>query len=619
MFLFAREVARRTAPALVAALAYALSFHRLHIILYQGDLQVAVVFVIFPLVLWSYEHFLRTRAHARRTFVLVSLALAAMILNHQGYAFFGLVFIAIYLATRLLSMPSPVRQRIMLLLFVAGTQLAALLMSALLIVPFLFDVDDIRGMQNTTFSILIPNPRAPLLLLKLFRWSAMSDGTSVGYIGLSVGVMAILGGAYAVRRRIGPAVALAAGAAASLFMVRSGVQYNVKNIDFLMIFLAALTAWAPSAIEQWTPRIAALARSQRRWASLFTARISLALIALLLLDLGPTTFQSVYREDYDFKQGLYERLAASGEGYKVIERQVRRYEPGQPPSAGFEPTRLGVPSAHVLLQSPVGFFHEGAGKSFGYNVEMVKRVHRDLNEGRLSDESLDVLHLMGVKRILFRDRYRWFTPPVEPSPDYTVEEGVLTLAGTSPLVASTRVITVDEVAGYDRDNIIEARRYLEPETYDPSGRYFRELVLPLLRTMRLNRSHSTADVLIAQDAAIRTTSDEIAPVQLSVERFSSDIRRVDVAYESDRASVGRLAYTFYPYLDVRVDGAPVEFYRSAMNEILLRLPPGRHQITVTGVAPPMQAQMAWVSLFALIAVMALPGRIFSQLETSANA
>src|SRR5262249_32730628 len=115
MFWFLREVTRRNLPALVGAMAYALSFLRLHILLYQGDLQIAVLFVLFPVIRALAERFLRGRGSARTTFVLTTMALAVLILNHHGYAFFGLVLLAVYLVARLAVTPAPLWPRIKVL------------------------------------------------------------------------------------------------------------------------------------------------------------------------------------------------------------------------------------------------------------------------------------------------------------------------------------------------------------------------------------------------------------------------------------------------------------------------------------------------------------------------
>jgi hypothetical protein len=615
MFFFLREALRRNLPALLGALAYALTFHRLHIILYQGDVQIAVVFLLYPIMLLVAERFIRTRQGARATFVALTLLEAALLLNHHGYAFFGLVFLGLYLTARLAATQGAVWERLKLLAFFGATQVAALAISAFLIVPVLFENGEYRGLNgDSPFGILIPNPWGPIMLIKLLRWSAFGDGGTLGYIGLSIGIFAAVGAWHAARRRDAPAIGLIAGAVASLLMVRQHGQYNVRNVDFFMVFVAALSAWALCALEDPATRFAVVRRAQSRWRDGFAARAAVVLAALLLIDLGPTTFQSVYRENYGFKQPMYEKLAGLSGPYKVIERQVLTYEEGQAPGASFDPRKLGIPSAYAPTQTPLGFFHEGAGLSYGYRVEMVKQLHRDLNAGRVSETSVAGLYLMGVKHVIFRDRYRWFTPPLPASPLYSVRDAILETSHATPLLASTRVIGLADVAGYPGTDIIRERRYLDPETFDYKGVMFDQLVLPLIQRMNPDMDRGVADVLISRDGDLRVDLGSPEALRIDIVDFATDLKRVAVRYRSNLDAVGRLPFNYFPYLQVEVDGRPVPFHRSAMNDILLRIPAGEHLVTVLGVAPPLQRAMFWVSLAALLAVVIAPRRSFIGLE-----
>jgi hypothetical protein len=615
MFWFLREVTRRHLPALVGAVAYALSFHRLLILLYQGDLQLSVLFAVYPVLLLLVERYLRIRTNARSTFVFVTAALAVIILNHHGYAFFGLVLLAIYLVARLAVTPGSRWEHFKILVFFGCAEVAALLVTSFLWAPFLFAIGEHRGMGSSAFPILIPNPLGLIMLVKLFRWSAIGDGTSIGYVGLSIGVLAVIGGSHGVKHRSPAAVGLATCAIASLLMVRNHVSYNIKNVDFFMLFVSALTAWAVIAIVDVPTSFAVVERGRMRWLDRFPARVTAICIGVLLIDLAPTTFQSVFRENYEFKQPMYEKLVALNEPYKIIERQVLVYDPKKSPAAFFDPNKIGIPSAYAATQTPLGFFHEGAGRSFGYHAEIVKNLHRDLNEGRLSNLSAVGLYLLGVKYVIFRDRYQWFTPRLEPSPMFSEADGILTLAHATPLLFSPRVIAISDIANYPATDLIRERRYLERETFDYSGRYFRELVEPLIAAMRVEMTDGVAGALISRDGDLQ---GELTPVGVTAEilDFTTDLQRVFVRYRSNTDAFGEMSYNYFPYLHVDVDDRPVPFYRSAMNHILLRLPAGEHRVTIRGAVPPLQASLLWFSLVASLGVLVVPRRLFASVDRS---
>lgn len=615
MFAFLREVTRRNLPALVGAMAYALSFLRLHILLYQGDLQIAVLLVVYPLILLVAERYLHGRSNARNTFVLVTFALAVMILNHHGYAFFGLVLLAIYLVARLAVTPGPLLDRFKILVMFGFAEVAALLMTSFLLGPFMFAMAEHRGMNTSAFPILIPNPRGFLMLVKLFRWSALGDGSSLGYVGLSIGFLAVVGSVFGVRRRSPAAIGLLACMLASLLMTRNRMSYNVKNVDFFLVFVCALTAWAVIALVEARTTIGWIERSRLRWANRFPAHVAAICIGLMLLDLGPTTFQSVFRENYEFKQPMYQKVLALDGPYKMIERQVLTYDPARSPAAFFDKNKLGIPSAYAATQTPLGFFHEGAGLSFGYKAEIVKNLHRDLNESRLSELSATGLYVLGTKYIVFRDRYQWFTPSLQPSPLYTIsKDGILQLTHASPMLFSRRVIGSADVAGYPATDVIRERKYLEPETFDYSGRYFRELVLPLLSTMQVDLNRGVAQTLITRSGDLRADLGSSAELGTDIVSFSTDLKRVAVRYRSNLDAFAQLPFNFFPYLDVEIDGQRVPFYRTAMNHVLLRAPAGEHAVTIRGVMPPLQAQLMWLSLATAVVVVLLPRRLFSTVD-----
>jgi hypothetical protein len=407
---------------------------------------------------------------------------------------------------------------------------------------------------------------------------------------------------------------LTVAAVASLLMVKDHVSYNVKNINFFMIFVSALSAWSLVALMQSSGHGPRVERSRARWRERFPAHAAALMLALLVVDLGPTTFQSVYRENYEFKQPMYQRVLAIGEPYKLIERQVLTFDPQQPPDRFFDPNKLGIPSAYAATQTPLGFFHEGAGRSFGYSAELVKRLHRDLNGGRLSEETVTGLYLMGVKYVIFRDRYQWFTPALPPSPYYDLEDGILRLTHATPLLFSTRVVNVQDIPGYPASDLMIEGRYLEAETFDYRDHYYRELVRPLVETMKVDMTRGVAGALVTRDDRARVDLGSPDTLRADILEFSTTLKRVTVRYQSNQEAFGRVPYTYFPHLRVEVDGQQVEFYRSGMDQILVRLPAGEHTVTVHGLMPPLQYQMSWLSAISFATVLLVPRRLFSTLE-----
>jgi hypothetical protein len=245
---------------------------------------------------------------------------------------------------------------------------------------------------------------------------------------------------------------------------------------------------------------------------------------------------------------------------------------------------------------------------------MVKQLHRDLNAGRVSDAAATGLYLTGVKYVIFRDRYQWFTPELAPSGLFTIQDGILRTTHATPLLASTRLVSIKDVPGYPSTDVIRQRAYLDRNAFDYKASYFPELIVPLIDRMHIDMDRGVAGALIARDDGLQADLGVPDALQFAIEDFSTDLKRVNVRYRSNMDAIGQLPFNYFPYLDVEVDGSQVSFHRSAMNSILLRVPAGTHVVTIHGVAPPMQASMLWVSLIAFLSVLVVPRRLLSPLE-----
>src|SRR6185436_19119942 len=128
-------------------------------------------------------------------------------------------------------------------------------------------------------------------------------------------------------------------------------------------------------------------------------------------------------------------------------------------------------------------------------------------------------------------------PSLESSPLFGVADGDLRLQHATPLVLSTRVASIADVPGYPTTDIIRSRRYLEPETFDYSGRYFDALVKPLIETMQVDMAAGTARTLIARDNWERADLRPTSALEAQVLSFTSDLKRVDVRYRSNADAI----------------------------------------------------------------------------------
>jgi hypothetical protein len=224
------------------------------------------------------------------------------------------------------------------------------------------------------------------------------------------------------------------------------------------------------------------------------------------------------------------------------------------------------------------------------------------------------LYLMGVRYVLFRDRYGAFSPELEPSPDYEIEDGILRLSQARPLIVSTRAMSAAQVPGFEPHNIIESRQYFDANTFDYDERLSRELIVPLIDAMDIDLERGTAETLLVQGPSLPLLAGRNENLVLEIRDFNVTLKTVEVRYRSNAEIYGRLAYSHFPYLEMAIDGRPVPFYRSAMGYVLVRLPVGEHVLTRRGVASPMRRATLALSSAALLLVLFVPAAALRRFE-----
>ena len=604
MYCFLSCAVPRRSHALLGALCYGLAFHHMHIILYRGDLHMALIYLIYPLLFLHFERYCRGQLDARQVFIRLAVTTFFLIIAHHAYAFFGLLFFGLYVLVR--SAATPTRHA-PLWRCVAPPYLAlagGALMATFLLLPAVMDQAWVRGMPGLPFEILVPTPPALGYLKAMLHWQILGDRKNIGYLGMTVAAFAVLGAAHALRQRIPTALALLAAGLYALFTLRSGMQYNVKNMNFVVFYAAALGGFAPAMLEHWRRAAAPHARA---------SRVTVALLALLLLDLGPSTFQYVYRDQADFKDQMYARIRARDPNYRTLERQLIYRDAQGDQAAAFDPHMLGSVMPREPLASPFGWVHEAAGLSFGYLVEIGKQLHRELSDNQISARTLDGLYMSDVKYVTFRDRYQYFTPPLPASPDYTLADGLLELREARPLIAAPRLLPARNVPGYDPDNEIEARRYYDDQAFAYDNQDYARLVVPLLDVMGIDRHRGTAAAIPVLDRDAAELGAGTTPLTLDIKDFKVDIAHVALRYHASVDAFAQLSFSYFPFLDLRIDGLAVPFSRSAFNFIVLTLPAGEHLITLDARASPLRRKAFLITLAATLLVVLMPARLLAWL------
>jgi hypothetical protein len=161
-------------------------------------------------------------------------------------------------------------------------------------------------------------------------------------------------------------------------------------------------------------------------------------------------------------------------------------------------------------------------------------------------------------------------------------------------------------------NIIESGAYFDEEMYNFDKPYYDQIVRPLIEAMNMDLNRGTAEYLILRDDHMpQNTETSTGKLDVRVRDFSVAIDSVTLKYASTGDGFASLPYSYFPYLDVRVDGKEAPFYRSAMHNIVVPVSSGEHTVRILGRASQLSRWTFLLSVASLIVIIFLPSRILN--------
>ncbi len=571
VYCLVRILCRSRAAGFVGGLAYVLSFWHTQQVLIMGRLPLSLFYAILP---WSFYFVELARLPARRVTSVVagatSLGLLAFI--HPGYAFWATVFLGIYIALRF----SP-KKRDRRLLIGHGLLLGlGLVFGAFLTLPMWLERAN-TGLRSGFSLSHVPDPSWEQLVswsnyrFLLVPLSEESHHWYGGYLGLSLILIALIGligfslsGTRRDRRSILPA---AGGLALSVIFVFGYRWRMFQDLDvvqvfnagryllFVVFFLAVLVGFGTHFLLRFKTRRDA------------TARLPLVLL-VILADLGPTTFQHPYIEEE-----TPPRVVDPLPDYRVLAVTTDVHDPLAHARLYWE---TGIPSAH-------GLFAESALSNYQFLKPWVEAVSPVFNAvGELSEVAgrpeaelvLAGIKLLNIGRVVvFRDQ----------------------VGRSIPVSGRLRgpVLVAPEIAQYPQTGALAA------EKGGPT-------VSALIEGMGIDLIKNTCERIFIYNHEARRNLSTNPSVQV-LEHSVWD-QRVQIRIRVSSACYARLAYSYYPYLDVLLNGNRVEPLQTMGRFMALQLSAGEHVITLEPRLSPLRRTLLVLDISLLLIGLLLLAR-----------
>ena len=596
MYFLAAGLCRSRRAGFVAGLGYALCFWHTQQVLIMGRLPLSLFYAILP---WAFHYVERVVASPSkmRAALLGGVSLALLNFTHPGYGTYAMVLLGCYSLVRLWSCRKRADAgailRAGLLLFLLGAAFGSYMNAGMYFERAHTRIHEfsvnMSGVPDPTWRHLLgwSNFRFWLIPPEPYHWYG-------GYMGISLVLLALTGGALGLRRRdrrLAPCwvclVLVALVVVAYRWPPLAGLPlvhaFNASRyLLFLSFFLALAAGMGVYLLLRHGPR--ALPRS--RWYTL--------LLLVLLIDLFPTTFVQPYcAEDYSpcgLPRDIFEPVAAAAAPFAQRD-ELPNYR-AHWVAAGLNIYRRQACMLHEGATPIAEAFHPGELRTLGTFTRPFTDWAHALLAQMESPEQLtahpqfellrDGLYLLNTRYLIASSNQNRFAT-------------VLALS-YSPIVVSGRL------KGYDEKTAdlgaVSARIGAGPEEDEGMAR-----TLGIIARTGLQRplgSLSCERILVRDMEGERDLGT--APTAKVVSHVVGR-QEVEMKVAVSAKCYARLAYAYFPYLQVRVDGKAVRPLQTAGRFMALPLDAGEHDIVIKARLSPLRRGL--LALAAVSLVMAL--------------
>ena len=581
MYFFVRRLTHSRRAGLFAGLAYILCFWHVQQVLLMGRLPLALFYALMPFAFWAIE-MLAPPAFRLRAVCAGALTLAGLLFTHPGYGAYSALAAAFYAFARAWNWrtASDAKERIYAILATLGG--GALLSSYMTVGMWAERVyTNIHsmsfGLQKGAKGIeqVVPDPswqhlfvwsnyRFWLFYIEEFHWYG-------GYLGLALVALALFWGAYFLHQRPSrsPYLATILCLFAATWVVLAyrlppvNMLHFLQNMNaaryllFVVFFLSATAGIGSHAL-----RIAL--RRKTSGQRLFTL-----LLFALFIDLGTTTFIHPYMALDRNPTAYPEELFAD------VREQALPYEkePGQLP-----PYRILWPMNGNNYLNVATTLHLS-------NVPTADAFH----PGEL--RALDTFTRP------FIDQARQIFSHIERVEDLSSQPEIEQLRAGFTLLNARHVmlsLAEQEVVYF------LLYRYQSPIVVAPQLIPFSGDIAPLalIDSMVITPARAQSKRILARD--IPQTQDRGGQPRVEVLDHRVYDEHVRLQVRVDRPCFARLAYAYFPFLEISLDGQPIPFLQTAGRSIAIELEAGEHVIDIQSKLSPLRR-----SLLALAAALVL--------------
>ena len=589
--------------ALLGALAYVLSFWHTQQVLFMGRLPLSLFYAVLPIPFFFFEtiKIWRKREWAMG---LGAASLGLLVFIHPGYGFWAGFFLVVYVVLKCFLLERACRRS--LLAWGGGLILLGTTFGSTTGLPMLLEAHQTSLASGISLSG-VPDPSWQHLLgwsnfrTRLIPLSEANHHWYGGYLGLSLLFISIVGAVVAYRKghHLAPLIPGAVGFILVMLIIfgyRLSILQDLPPVTalnsgryllFAVFFLAYLVAAAILTIERTV--------ASKRAAS----RIFTVLIALVILDLGPTTFQHPYMPrdaipinfpPWSLRQIQHEQL---DNGRLPDFRTFATTDYNNPfQTIGWLGFASGIPTSQALynetplayrdLIQPWATFSEPIFNTISHAKELLDNPAIDIISGGLV--------LLNIHRVIALQKNQLLT----------FEWKVSTPVLVSPRTTAFPYDDFDRM--HSQGQIAAMLRRTFPHVPDPIELTDIFKSLWLIRAYGIDAPRARCEQIILRSPHhIEDIGTDPDVVLLKHHVWN---QRMEMDLELSAPAYVRLAYAYYPELRIHVNGKRLEALETAGGFVALKLPAGRSEIVLIPRLSLLRRTLWYTNTLALVLVPA---------------
>jgi hypothetical protein len=595
LYLFVRQLTASRKAGFLAALAILLIHQMSHTSIYPGRYSAAAGMAVIPFLFYFFERYLSNRK--LENLIAIALTSAVLVLVHLKTALPGFGFFGFYVFLRSFSVP---KDGIKVVSLVAFFLLLGVLMDSMSVYGYFFEQKFAawgnhlsRGGEAFASA---QNPFLSYFLWNNFRVSLFSADYSQwqgGYLGLSILLAFLLSVMLFVPRKSRrfdflPTIICTMLAFLFTFVFTSPELFKhffllqlIGTEKFMLFFALFGAATFGVLFTQLVPLFFRIAPT----------RLFLFLAFILVLDFGFTTFQAPFMRDpggslmpvIDFFKKKYAFDKSNGYAPFRVLLAAQNH-----PAASDDWRNSDMWAAETAgVPTVVGHYVENNYRqaAFLFTLNHFVQLHGAQTPDKFPEYLVNGLYLVmtGFFLTSFPIRHPQIVP-VHVQQDYALNQ----MRFVSPILVSERL------KRYPLKEFLEG-----PEESGTNH-------LSFLKGLEVDYAQRRANHIAVGDDYLGETNlsslNRGAPLEVSVPQLEIGLSKVVLKIVSDNACFCRLAFTHYPFMEVRINGKRAPFQPTLEGAILVRITEGENEVEIIPHLSPARriAMVVGIALFLLL-------------------